>query len=219
MFEEVACHKNDALAAKMTDYMMNQIPFLGVPKSILKAIIRPYLNEAKKNSEVDWDFVNLCWEKKHREYQYIGIVYLFALKHQLTDQDIDKIKYLITNKSWWDVTDELDKVIGMLADKYPGVDDLMINWSKSDNKWLRRVSISYEHHKKSGTNARVLKQILCNNLEVKDFFITRSVGWALRDYSKINPKWVEKFLQQYHSQMELISFKEASKSLSKCAKK
>lgn len=70
MFEELEKLGYEQQAEKMSAYMQNRFPFLGVPKPDLKAFMKPYLKPMKKR-EIDWDFVYACWDKSYREAQYI----------------------------------------------------------------------------------------------------------------------------------------------------
>ena len=58
-----------------------------------------------------------------------------------------------------------------------------------------------------------MEQILRNNLGQTEFFINKAIGWALRDYSKSNPQWVRRFIEQHRSRMAKLSVREASKYL------
>ena len=88
----------------------------------------------------------------------------------------------------------------------------MRDWS-SDVCSSDLVAIGYTCHKKNKCNHNVFKQIICNNLACKNYFVVKAVGWALHDYSLKNPSYVKNFLEQYQDQMNLVSFKEASKYL------
>ena len=46
-----------------------------------------------------------------------------------------------------------------------------------------------------------------------NLFINKSIGWALSDYSKTNPVWVERFINDHRSAMALLSIREGSKYL------
>ena len=83
----------------------------------------------------------------------------------------------------------------------------------SDNLWLRRVAINYQRKLKEKTDTELLEQIICNNLGTNEFFINKAIGWILREYSKVNPDWVRKFLQKYESRLAKLSIREASKYL------
>ena len=57
-------------------------------------------------------------------------------------------------------------------------------------------------------NTELLEKILENNLNSSEFFINKAIGWALRDYSKTNPAWVKKFINDHYSDMAALSIKE-----------
>ena len=50
-----------------------------------------------------------------------------------------------------------------------------------------------------------------NNLGPQDFFIEKSIGWALRDYSKTDPLWVRDFIQEHKLDLSPLSIREGSK--------
>ena len=59
----------------------------------------------------------------------------------------------------------------------------------------------------------LLEKIICNNLGQKEFFINKAIGWALRDYSKTNPEWVQGFIDHHRHEMAKLSLREAGKYL------
>jgi 3-methyladenine DNA glycosylase AlkD len=213
MFAEIESEKNDEQAIRMAAYMKDHFPFLGIPKPKLDFIIKPYIREAAKLKDVDWDFISLCWKKNYREAQYCGVAYIYSIQKKLTDGDLDKLKYLIVTKSWWDITDGLDKIIGNLSLNYLSVRAAMLEWSCSDNIWLRRVAIDFQLTLKERTDTELLEKIILNNLGSGEFFINKAIGWSLRDYSKVNPKWVSAFLENHKEDLSKLSIREAGKYL------
>jgi 3-methyladenine DNA glycosylase AlkD len=59
----------------------------------------------------------------------------------------------------------------------------------------------------------LLEEIICNNFGTGEFFINKAIGWSLRDYSKVNPTWVESFIERHRNKLSKLSIKEASKYL------
>ena len=51
------------------------------------------------------------------------------------------------------------------------------------------------------------------NTELLEKILDKAIGWALRDYSKTNPAWVKKFINDHYSDMAALSIKEGSKYL------
>ena len=212
LFNELEKIYNEEQSIKMSKYMQDKFKFLGIPKPKLNEFIKPYLKESKKYP-IDWDFIRLCWNKDYREAQYIAIEYINKNIKNIDVNNFLDIKYLIVNKSWWETVDSLDVVIGNIVLQNKELENTMIEWSLSDNIWLRRVAIDFEQEYKEKTNTVLLEKIIVNNLGTNEFFINKAIGWSLRDYSKTNPEWVQEFINKYKDSLDKLSIKEASKYL------
>ena len=204
-------NRNELLAESMSKYMQDKFRFLGVRGATRTEIYKKYFPDARKTKTVDWDFVESCWNKEEREFQYVVVYYLKAMQKFLKREDISKLKYLIVTKSWWDTVDLLAKVIGSLVIRIEGYDKIMLEWSKDSNIWLKRVAILYQLSLKDKIDEIILDKILVNNLGDNEFFINKAIGWALRDYSKFNPEWVREFIKKNKDNMANLSIREASK--------
>lgn len=198
-------------ASSMSKYMRNLFTFYGLPTPKRKALYKDIIKEEKKQKKIDWEFLDQCYEDEHREFQYIVCDYLIAMNDFLTYEDIPKIKTYAQTKQWWDTIDCLDRVIGEIGLRNQRVDTLMIEWSKDDDFWIRRIAIDHQLCRKEKTHTELLEKILVNNFGSDEFFINKAIGWALRDYSKTNPDWVRAFIDKYKDQMDKLSIKEASK--------
>lgn len=208
-------HTDSERAISMKAYMKHHFLYLGIPKSSLNSLAKNWIKSNKQHQEtnIDWAFVDDCWQCDYRELQYCALAYLKNHQSLLTDKDIDKLKQLITTKSWWDSSDVLDFIVGDIALRYPAVNEILLAWSADDNIWLRRVAIDHQLLRKEKTNTQLLEKILINNLNQTEFFINKAIGWALRDYSKTNADWVRQFIIQHKADMTSLSIREASKYL------
>ena len=207
-FEE---NRNELLAESMSKYMQDKFRFLGVRGTTRTEIYKKYFPDARKTKIIDWDFVESCWNKEEREFQYVVVYYLKAMQKFLKREDISRLKYLIVTKSWWDTVDLLAKVIGSLVIRIEGYDQIMLEWSKGSNIWLKRVAILYQLSLKEKVDKQILERILVDNLGDNEFFINKAIGWALRNYSKYNPEWVREFIKKNKDNMASLSIREASK--------
>ena len=213
LYEEMIQHKNEEQAQRMSKYMLNKFEYIGIKTPERRKIFKNFFSEYKNEEKIDWEFVNKCWENKYREFQYVAADYLKNMKDKLTIDDIPKLKQLVLEKSWWDTIDNLDMTIGALALKDSNVNKILLEWSIDENIWLRRIAIDHQLLRKEKTNTELLEKVLENNLGQAEFFINKSVGWALRDYSKTNPEWVKNFIEKNKEKMAKLSIKEASKYL------
>jgi DNA alkylation repair protein len=200
-------------ALDMSKYMKNKFEFFGVGAAERNEIWKQYFKEAKKTKKIDWDFIEICFKHDKRECQYTAAYYLKYMKKFLVEDDIPKLKELVLTKSWWDTVDILDKVIGSIIYNNKKLYSIMVEWSKDDNIWLRRVAIDHQLLRKKNTDEQLLEKILINNLNHKEFFVNKAIGWALRDYSKTDPQWVRNFIEVHKENMASLSIREASKYL------
>jgi len=199
---------NNAVAMKA--YMKNKFEFLGVKTPARRKLAKAFFKQ-QSDLVIDWNFINEAWNYPYRELQYTALDYLEIRKKLLTPSDLPNLKKLAQTKSWWDTVDLLAKVVGSLVIRIEGYDQIMLEWSKDSNIWLKRVAILYQLSLKDKVDEIILDKILVNNLGDNEFFINKAVGWALRDYSKFNPEWVREFIKKNKDNMANLSIREASK--------
>lgn len=73
----------------------------------------------------------------------------------------------------------------------------MLEWSKDEDFWVRRIAINHQLCRKEKTNTKLSEAILVNNFGSNDFFINKAIGWSLRDYLKANFELVKAFVEKY----------------------
>ncbi|MGP1513054.1 DNA alkylation repair protein [Gemella taiwanensis] len=214
LITELENNRNELLAESMGKYMRDKFNFLGIRGPKRTELFKKYFPTARKTKEIDWNFIETCWNKEEREFQYAVVYYLKAMQKFLKKGDISKLKYLVVTKSWWDTVDLLSKIIGDVVNRNKELKTLMLEWSKKENNiWLRRVAILHQLSFKENVDKLLLETILEDNLSDGEFFINKAIGWALRDYSKVNPEWVRKFIEKNRSEMANLSLREAMKYL------
>ncbi|SHJ13758.1 3-methyladenine DNA glycosylase AlkD [Lutispora thermophila DSM 19022] len=167
-------------ALQMAAYMKDNFSFLGIQKPKRQQITKEFIKEAKKGKAVDWDVVDMLWNLPEREFQYLAVDYLIALKDYVKDEDIEKIEKLITTKSWWDTVDAIASIIvGEMCRKYPElIEKNIMDWAESSNTWLARTAILFQLRYKENTDTDLLSKIIKKNSEEKDFLSPKqSVGF------------------------------------------
>ena len=60
--------------------------------------------------------------------------------------------------------------------------------------WLQRSAILFQLKYKDKTDTDILFKYIALLSNSKEFFIQKAIGWALREYSKTNPKIVIDFV-------------------------
>lgn len=216
-------HEDLTVAEGMATYQKNQFKFLGIKAPQRRELSRDWLHQAKfevrqryqeqVSPYIDWPMVKDLWALDFREAQYIAADYLKSVENYLLEEDLDQLQQLIVAKSWWDSVDVLVKRVGTLVHKYPSLKARVLAWSQTDNIWLVRTSIIHQLGLKEDTDLTLLSKVIDNNLESQEFFINKAIGWALREYAKMDPEWVKKFVQERALKMSSLSQREALKNL------
>ncbi|GAA4279190.1 DNA alkylation repair protein [Aquimarina mytili] len=207
---------NETEAKAMKVYLKNLFPLYGIKAPIRKAFLKELINDFKdqltRNNVIE--IATILYQKPQRELHYcaIEIVDRF-IKKKYEISDIDFIKKLIITNSWWDSVDFIAKhILGNYLLQYPDQIQTVVNtFSSSKNMWLNRSAILFQLGYKDKTNATLLFS-LCDQHKFSDkFFIKKAIGWALREYSKVNPESVKHYVSQ--AKLKPLSQKEALKRI------
>lgn len=204
-------HRDPVRAEPMARYMKNRFPFLGLSRPERNALQADFIKKVRREESVDWDFVRRCWNQAEREFQYLGLDYIYAAVHHLQADDLPQLEALITAKSWWDTVDTIAvRLIGAIGLRFPAeCRTTAISWAGGGNIWLVRSAILYQLKYKASTDTGLLAQIILSNNDSAEFFIDKAVGWALREYSKTDPDWVRQFIAS--QPLSQLSIREGSK--------
>lgn len=209
-------HADPIAAESMRAYMRNQFPFLGIKSSLRRQLQREFyadfgLPELKDLSSTLLDL----WSLPEREYQYTACELLGKFEKKLPPEFIDTIETLLTTKSWWDTVDTLaSNTVGTHFKRYPSVREVTLaRWRKSEDFWLRRTCILFQLKYKSETDFELLKGIIHENLGSQEFFINKAIGWALRQYTRVDPEGVRDFVAE--TPLAPLSAREALKWLNR----
>jgi len=211
LFEQ---HADPVRAAPMKKYMRDQFEYLGIktPKNVVlqKEFYAEYgLPELSDLDEVLRDL----WALPQREFQYVAVSLLGKFEKQLSAELIDTMEYLIVTKSWWDTVDAIaGHTVGTHFQRYPSIKKkYLARWRKSENFWLRRTTILFQLNYKKETDFDLLCDLIRENLDSKEFFINKAIGWSLRQYARVDPKAVKKFVNS--TQLHPLSRREAMKHI------
>ncbi|TVR79643.1 MAG: DNA alkylation repair protein [Saprospirales bacterium] len=185
-----------ATASGQEAYMKNHFPFFGIKTPVRRQFQKPILKIIKAESALKRsELIKELWMLPQREFQYFGQELVFEKRRQIEPDEIDLIKYMVANKSWWDTVDYIaSKIAGHYFMKYPEkIQTTTRNWIQSGNIWLIRTAILFQLHYKEKTDTQLLEEIIKSQVGTEEFFINKAIGWVLRQYSRTNPHWVRSF--------------------------
>lgn len=211
--EELRAISDPEKAAGMKAYMKDNFEFLGVSSPERKVLVRFIWQEYKDIIKENWrEIYTYLWKSTGREYQYVAMDLMQKTKRQIEIQDLDLVESYVIEKSWWDTVDFIAAhMAGMYFQKFPEqIPNVIPNWMQSENMWLNRTAILFQLKYKDETDFDLLKKNVLYHIGSKEFFINKACGWALRQYSKFNPKAVKNFIENTEG-LSNLTLKEASK--------
>ncbi|PKV51769.1 DNA-7-methylguanine glycosylase [Aquimarina sp. MAR_2010_214] len=203
-------------AVRMEAYMKNRFSYYGIKapirKALFKNVVREYIPKLSHNHVIR--IANTLYKKPKRELHYCAMELVDQfLKKKYNIADIDFIEQLITTNSWWDSVDFIAKhILGKYLLQFPDQVPLIIEkFSDSDNMWLNRSALLFQLGYKDKTDFQLLCKLCEQHKSSNEFFIKKAVGWALREYSKVNPEAVVQFVSE--TKLKHLSEKEALKRI------
>ncbi|SEE06474.1 3-methyladenine DNA glycosylase AlkD [Arthrobacter alpinus] len=203
-------------AEGMALYMKSSMPYLGVPSPAVRKTVRalakehPFANVEELHATV----MALWTAAQFREERYAAIM--------LTDSRLGKGEMgllpfygvVIGTGQWWDFVDSVaPRLCELLQMHRDTMDPLLRQWSVHENFWFRRASIIAQLPAKAATDLNLLSGVIGPNLDDKEFFIRKAIGWALRQHGKTDPEWVRSYVQEHAAQLSPLSRREALKHL------
>lgn len=195
--QAVKAAADKAIAVPMKAYMRNQFEFAGIKTPVRKEIIKQLVSKHQQPQYTELiALTKELWQQPEREYQYLALEFLMKQRKAWDDQLLPLIEFMIVNKSWWDTVDIIAiNIAGPWLKKFPGSQPEITNkWINDPDMWLRRSAILFQNGYKKETDERLLYAYINKQCREKEFFIQKSIGWALREYSKTNPESVRKFV-------------------------
>ncbi len=199
---------NPNYAHKANAYLLNQFNLLGIYTKDRNLIVKNFNFTLSK--EQLFELVNLLYSNEYRDSKYVAISLLKKYIQLLDYQDLPIIKQMILIEPWWETVDSIAPIIGKLVINHQY---LMDSWINDDNFWIRRIAIIHQIGWKSKTNKELLLKYCLKQSYEKEFFIRKAIGWALRDYARVNPIFVLNFMNQNKEKFSNLTFREATKHI------
>lgn len=207
-------HANPEYAQYMKAYMRNKFEYLGIKSPLRRELTKPFLTKSSLPSLKEiWPIVRELWNQPEREYQYFAMEFASRYSRSVEKNWIDQYESLIVSKSWWDTVDFIAAtLVGHYFKVFPDmIESVTRRWMRSGNIWLQRTCLIFQLKYKDDVNTDLLSSFIKELCTSKEFFITKAIGWSLREYSKRNPSWVLDFVQ--NNTLQPLSRREALKRI------
>jgi len=207
-------HADPAIAPGQQAYMKSSMPFLGIRVPEARRIAKV---AAREHPPADLDDLGrsvrrLFDEATHREERYAAVALTAERVARGRVEVLGLLEHLAVTGAWWDLVDEIAHRVGdVLADHPTEAEPVVRRWIASDDLWLRRLAILCQLDFKDATDLALLTEAIDAAAESPEFFLRKAIGWALRQYAKVDPDWVRDFVRKREQVLSGLSQREALK--------
>jgi 3-methyladenine DNA glycosylase AlkD len=218
-------------APDMQAYMKSAMPFHGVPTPLRRQITATAWQQHAPADATAWRAqVASLWDSAtHREERYAALDWCRlawrprqrgAARYAFHNLDaLPLFERMIVHGAWWDLVDEIaGHQLGVLLRLHPGpMAAVLRTWAHDGNIWKRRAAVISQLDLKEETDTELLTDCLEPSLLpspfAREFFIAKAIGWALRQYARTDPDWVQRYLRMHQDVLPALSRREAGKHL------
>lgn len=198
-------------------YMKSTMDFYGVPMPGVRQISKELAAKHSPATVEQWrDAGLLIWrgaEKREERYFCDTWTGLRVAKPWQTPDVISMYEEMIVTGAWWDLVDGIatHRIGDLLLRHRAAVAPTLRAWSVGDDLWKRRTAILSQNRHKQATDFAFLQEMMAPSLSSTEFFLRKAIGWALRDYAKVDANAVYVYVAAHKDQLSGLSKREALK--------
>jgi len=177
-----------------------QFEAIGIPIPILKTIGDEIAKLARQDVDGFMPLARLLWDEYGREGRVVALIVLGAMELIEPQRLVPLLKVLCKQCASWEDADRLAMdAVEPIVRKYPDTWlSEMETWSKDENKWIRRASITIigrlpMKHPAYTSHCLALTERLISDTDVD---VRRAVSFAIRTCARVDPPLVCAFLKK-----------------------
>lgn len=218
--QELKKHHDAKKATWLENYVKHDIKSRGVGIPQIRSIVQSVYKQNKLNELSPADqkkFLDELMKQNYTEDKLAAIIYV---QLYLKDADVKFQLSMISNwfdKRWiydWNVCDWLCvRLLSPLVDKYPKQTTAeLIKWNKNNYLWKARASlVPFAQCKTLKEHTGLVDSFSIVLIKREERFCKTAAGWVLREISKSDKNYVEKFLEVHRQFVTQEVIKNAQK--------
>jgi 3-methyladenine DNA glycosylase AlkD len=201
------------------NFFKEPILVYGVRTPVFRKIARKYFKEVKELSKKEiFNLINELYKTNYHEEFIIGTQWLYAIKEQFEAKDFNQFEKWLSNyvNNWAKCDDYCTHPFGYLITKFPELIPKIYNWTKSNNRWMRRASAVILIHPVARKQClqevfKAAKILLLDN----DDLVQKGYGWSLKVAADSYQKEVFDFVMKHKHNMPRTALRYAIEKMPK----
>jgi 3-methyladenine DNA glycosylase AlkD len=191
-------HADPLIAAGQQAYMKGRYRFHGVKTPLRRSLMKEFITRHGWPTDHHLEAALMeAWGYEERELHYCAVEVFQRAARTAGTARLPVAEELVRTNSWWDTVDPLAvHVIGAILLRHRAAVGLCNKrWLESGELWDLRVALIFQLQWKEGTDRDLLFSNCTQLSSHPDFFIRKGIGWALRQYARIEPLSVQRFVE------------------------
>lgn len=206
IIEDIRTNQNADKALWLENYVKHDIKSFGVGIPEIREIIKKFEKDtqlSKSTTEIKVEFLNDLMKNEYTEAKLAAILFVQLYWKTNKANELLKITTNWFDNKWitdWNVCDWLCvRLLTPILVKEPELAvSVFKDWNKSQNLWKARASlVPFAQSKNIEKHSEIIQQFSTELIKRQERFCKTAVGWVLREYSKIDTKFVRDFLEQF----------------------
>ncbi|MGB3954889.1 MAG: DNA alkylation repair protein [Brooklawnia sp.] len=217
---ELAAAANPERAVQQQAYVKSTMPCHGIPNPRVRMIVRTAASRRPTLTRDEWiAAIRSLWTGATHREECLAAIELADARRTWTGGDLlDLYELMARTGAWWDLVDPLaSHLVGDVLRAEPEQASRIRAWANADDPWLRRVAILSQLRFGAATDTALLAEVIeANFFESQfgtNFFVRKAIGWALREYARVDAAWVRRFVAEHAEQLSTLSRREALRHL------
>jgi 3-methyladenine DNA glycosylase AlkD len=160
--------------------------------------------------------VSALWERRVHECRAAAVELLDLRSDLLGPADMPLIEHMLRESKTWALVDGLAaSIAGPLVERFPELGTTLDTWAADGDFWIRRSALLglLLPLRSGGGDFERFGRYAAAMLGEREFFISKAIGWVLRDTSRRRPDIVYAWLLPHASRASRVTIREAVKYL------
>ncbi len=194
-------------------YFKEKINCYGVKNPVVHKLSKESFKLIKSLPKIEiFKLIEIFWQSGFIEESFIAGDWTYMLRKQYLPEDFEIFKRWIDSyvNNWASCDSFCNHPMGELILKYPTLLPKLIDFTNSENKWMKRAAaVSLIIPAKKGLFFKEIIQIADNLLTDKDDMVQKGYGWLLKVASSVYQKEVFEYVQSHKNKMPRTSLRYA----------
>lgn len=202
---ELKEHADEKTRESGKRFFKEEVKTYGVKTNQVSNLAKQHLKEVKHLGKAEiFSLCELLWQSGFLEESFIACEWSYSLHKNYEPADFEIFEsWLIKYVNNWASCDTLcNHTIGAFIERYPEYLSRLKNWTKSDNRWVRRgAAVSLIVPARKGKYLNEILEIADALLTDKDDMVQKGYGWMLKVASQTHQKEIFNYVLQRKNKM------------------